>query len=260
MQPSIQKGAISDLAVVTLSDLLGPSFIRYDINNSRSVTTIVHYTNALVKSKIKVIGLYFAAHTDVRCRVFIPKLQNAHKQWQHYGYPIEIVYIPIKDQKTRKYDWLSTRYDPDVLQRLKVHFKLDFNKNIPILIFVNHYAEILDANGIIGVTNDNPSELAEQLLQIEQLSVVQRRQKNARIIRQRAIEDHRTSIEERLHEADESKQSGCLSLWNLVSPKRFWKSKLIPVDTADTEGQSLWGSEEYMIQNDDMVEQEDIVR
>merc|ERR1712096_472768 len=84
---------------------------------------------------------------------------------------IEIVYIPSNEEdeqiqckapSSEKHDaWLTLGFDAVICETLKAHFKYN---HTPSLIFVNQDADVLYSNGIISVTIDDPSQVAEKLM------------------------------------------------------------------------------------------------
>ena len=148
----------------SLYDLIGDNLIRNNGHESN-----VKYDNALEKTQV--IGLYFADHLNISCRGFTPILKNAYQQWTKQKYAVEIIFISQgKDEREFEDDlreshgeWLALKFnaDEEIQEELKHVFDVI---SIPSLIFINKHNDVINANGIIPVSQ-NGWRAAEQLLE-----------------------------------------------------------------------------------------------
>merc|ERR1719384_1408984 len=92
----------------------------------------------------EIIGIYFSAHWCGPCRKFTPELMERYKGWKERGRKLNIVFVSLdKDResfdeyyRSMNNEWLTISFN-ETGRRKDVNNKLNLNKSIPYLMFVD---------------------------------------------------------------------------------------------------------------------------
>ena len=159
---------------VRLSDLLSSKLLW---NEGNGLQTPITFHEAVLKTYTKVVALYFADIVDhideeEETNDCIIVLKEAHKQWKDEGFPMKIIYIAVNDEKEEYIqrigkahgdwtDWLSLRYDSAIHETLMRRFGID---KTPSLVFVTTDGKVLDGHGLLTISMNDGSDVAEHLM------------------------------------------------------------------------------------------------